>query len=308
MHSRPASAGPRLLLALTSVVTLLAGACGTGTATPSPSPSSAATLLPILITSPLVVGENRVLFSYVDPQNQPAAAPDREATVAFIPEGAAAPAATATGEFAWGIEDVAGIYVTHASLPAAGKYTARFTTTGADGTTETADMSIDVLADDPGIGVGDPAPPSDSKTLADVGGDVTKISTDEAPVERFYETSIQDAVAAKEPFVVVFATPAFCQTQQCGPTLERVKAVTAEYPELTVINVEPYELEEIDGRLQPVLTNDQLTPVQAVADWDLRSEPWVFVVDRAGVVQSSLGLIFLDSELTEAIDGVLAGA
>ena len=62
------------------------------------------------------------------------------------------------------------------------------------------------------VAVGDPAPPSDTPTLADVGGDVTKISTDDEPVEAFYETSIADALAAEEPFVVVFATPKFCTT------------------------------------------------------------------------------------------------
>ena len=105
-------------------------------------------------------------------------------------------------------------------------------------------------------------PPSDTPTLADVGGDVTKISTDDEPVEAFYETSIADAVAAKEPFVVAFATPKFCQSQQCGPTLDRLKPIAAAHPDVTFINVEPYQLEVVDGQLQPVLTGDpaQLTP------------------------------------------------
>ena len=61
-------------------------------------------------------------------------------------------------------------------------------------------------------------------------------------MQRFYETSVADAVAAKHPFVLVFATPAFCQSAQCGPTLDHVKNVVAKYPDLTVINVEPYQL------------------------------------------------------------------
>ena len=64
------------------------------------------------------------------------------------------------------------------------------------------------------------------------------------------------AVAARKPFVVVFATPKFCKTAQCGPTLDRVKPIAAAHPDVTFINVEPYQLEPIDGQLQPVLTGD----------------------------------------------------
>ena len=104
------------------------------------------------------------------------------------------------------------------------------------------------------VAIGDPAPSVDTPTLADVGGDVSKISTDDQPVDAFYETSIADALTAKKPFVVVFATPAFCKTAQCGPTLDRVKPIAAAHPGVTFINVEPYQLQLVDGQLQPVLT------------------------------------------------------
>ena len=50
-------------------------------------------------------------------------------------------------------------------------------------------------------------------------------------------------LAAHEPFVLVFATPKFCKTAQCGPTLDRIKPFAARYPTVTFINVEPYKLE-----------------------------------------------------------------
>ncbi len=63
------------------------------------------------------------------------------------------------------------------------------------------------------IAVGDKAPASDTPTLDDVGGDISKISTDPKPDPGLLQTSIADAVAAKKPFVVAFATPKFCVTQ-----------------------------------------------------------------------------------------------
>ena len=47
-----------------------------------------------------------------------------------------------------------------------------------------------------------------------------------------------------------------------------------------------------------------LTPVEATTQWKLPSEPWVFVVDKDGIVQSSLMLIFSDAELEAAIKAV----
>ena len=57
-----------------------------------------------------------------------------------------------------------------------------------------------------------------------------QISTDATPDPAFYETSVADALAAHKPFVLVFATPKFCQSAQCGPTLDRVKPVAAAPP------------------------------------------------------------------------------
>ena len=125
-------------------------------------------------------------------------------------------------------------------------------------------------------------------------------------VKAFYETSVADALAARKPFVLIFATPKFCASAQCGPTLDRIKPIAAAHPDVTFINVEPYQLEDVDGQLQPVLSGDPpaVTPAPATNDWRLLAEPWVFVVDRDGIVRSSLLLIFSDEELETAIAAV----
>jgi hypothetical protein len=68
--------------------------------------------------------------------------------------------------------------------------------------------------------------------------------------------------------------------------------------------VEPYQLEWKDDQLQPVMTQGGLTPVQATLDWGLISEPWVFVVDRDGIITASFEGVFADSELKLALDKV----
>jgi hypothetical protein len=253
-------------------------------------------------------GPTRLMFSFLDSQNVPVAAPDRTVEVALFDLGAdpATPVLTGPATFIWAIEPTVGVYVFDADFPTAGVWGAEFRTAVGDAAPETIRLTFEVQPESTVVAVGDPAPSVDTPTLADVGGDVTKISTDDEPVEAFYETSIADALAAKKPFVVVFATPKFCRTKQCGPTLDRVKPIAAAHPDVTFINVEPYQLEPVDGQLQPVLSGEppDLTAAPATDAWHLLSEPWVFVVDENGIVTSSLMLIFSDEELEAAVAAV----
>ena len=138
----------------------------------------------------------------------------------------ATPVADAAATFIWAIEDGRRVHRPTSTFPTAGAWGAEFTTTAAAARRETIRVRS-TSRPTPVVAVGDPAPRRTRPTLADVGGDVAKISTDDDPVRAFYETSVADALAAKEPFVVVFATPKFCATAQCGPTLDRVKPVAA---------------------------------------------------------------------------------
>jgi hypothetical protein len=173
---------------------------------------------------------------------------------------------------------------------------------------ESIAVGFEVHDDLPLINVGEPAPASDTPTAADVGGDLSKLSTDPKPDPRFYEVSVADALAAHRPFVLVFATPAFCQTATCGPALDHVKAGSKDAPDdVAFINVEPYELAYTEGRLQPVLDeNGQLKPVKAVDEWGLTSEPWVFTVGRDGIVKRSFIGTPSDQELQDAIAEIAA--
>jgi hypothetical protein len=326
---------PRLALA-TLCVALVATACGPGgtppaTGGPSPAgsgsaacpavpapdpdpagwglPATTPSIIPLLIASPgqLVCGPNRVLFSFLDANNEPVAAPDRSASLAIYELGrnAEQPIATVQGEFVWAIEDVRGVYVANLSFPSSGRYGAEFVTAAAGGPSETIRLTFDVQPTSPVVKVGDRAPASKTPTLADVGGDVGRLSTDPDPDPTFYETSVDEALADHEPFVLIFATPAFCTSAQCGPTLDRIKPFAERYPTVTFINVEPYKLKYVGGELEADLdANGQLQTAPTTDEWHLFNEPAVFVVDREGIVQGSFELIFGDAELTAVLDTV----
>ena len=266
-------------------------------------PTAKPTVIAVLINSPgeLTCGPNRLLFSFLDGTNRPIGEPNRTCSVALysLARDASKAVSSVDGTFVWAIEESVGIYVANVSFSEAGVWGAQFTTGVAGGSSETVRLTFNVQPSTTLKRVGDRAPASKTPT-----GDPAKISTDSNPEPAFYTTSVDTAIAEQKPFVLAFATPKFCTSAQCGPTLERLKPFVARYPTVTFINVEPYVLKDEGGQLQPVLTNNNLTPARPTIDWGLLSEPWVFVVDRDGSVRGSFGLIFGEAELTAAIDAV----
>jgi hypothetical protein len=195
------------------------------------------------------------------------------------------------------------VYVINTSFPDAGLYGAEVTTAAAGGQPVSIRLTFDVQPSSPVVKVGDRAPASKTPTLADVGGDPTHISTDASPDPALYQTSVDQALAAHKPFVVIFSTPKFCKTAQCGPTLDRIKPFPAKYPGVAFINVEPYRLKLVSGTLEAELdATGNLVPTAVSDEWHLFNEPAVFVVDREGIVRSEFDLIFSDAELTAALD------
>ena len=296
--------------------TNVAGACP---ATPAPDQATIPewgpagqnpTVIPQIVSSSgaIACGKTRIVFAFLSRNNLPIGAPDRTASVAFYDLGKdpRAPVASGNGTFIWAIENQRGVYVVNVDLPTSGLYGAEFKTAAPGAPSETIRIQFDVQPTSLALAIGDKAPASVTPTLAQVGGDVTKISTDSQPDKAFYETSVADAVKAGKPFLLIFATPKFCVSQQCGPTLDRIKPLAAAHPGFTVINVEPYQLKDVDGQLQPITAGDppQLVTTKAADEWRLLSEPWIFVVDRHGVVTGSFEAVASDQELDAAITAV----
>jgi hypothetical protein len=289
------------------------GACATAPAPPDDlagwSQAAQSDVLPLLINGAgqVVCGENRILFTLTDQAGTPVGAPDRSAKISFYNLGRdpAEAVASADGTFVWAITNARGIYIANAAFPEAGQYGAEITTAKAGGTPEVLRVRFDVQPSSTVIGVGDKAPASKTPILADLGGDASHISTDAHPDPALYETSVDQAVAKHEPFVVVFATPKFCTSAQCGPTLDSIKPFVAKYPSVTFINVEPYKLKLVNGVLQADLdANGALQTTSVTDEWHLVTEPVVYVVNRDGIVTAHLDLIFSDAELTAALDAV----
>ena len=298
------------MLALLAAVVV---GCGSTTPASAPSASSAAgnpSVIPLIVSSQQAVGPNRFVFSFLDPKTSlPAASPDRTASVAFIAPGQTEPGPAVPATFIWAIEGSRGDYVATTDFPTAGDWKAVFVTQAPNAPQEAIGVGFTVLDKATTVGIGQAAPATTNPIASDVDGNLAEISSDPKPDPAFYQTTVADALAAHKPFVLVFATPAFCVSAQCGPTLDRVKAIAADAPkDVAFINVEPYKLSYADGKLQPVLdANGQLQTVDASNQWGLVSEPWIFTVGADGIVKGSFEGVVGDAELRAAIADIAGG-
>ena len=113
--------------------------------------------------------------------------------------------------------------------------------------------------------------------------------------------AVAGALAGGKPLVIAFATPAFCESRTCGPVMDSVMDPLYEKhkDEAVFIHIEPYKLKELrEGA--------GLIPVKAAEEWRLQTEPWIFVVDRAGKGSAKFeGIIALD-EVEAALAEALA--
>jgi hypothetical protein len=139
--------------------------------------------------------------------------------------------------------------------------------------------------------VGDRAIRVHTLTGADVGGDLSKLTTRIPPAPAMLQTDFADIVG-KKPAVLLFATPALCQSRTCGPVVDIAEQVRAENGRgVAFIQQEIYQ------------DNDPGKPVRPqVASWRLATEPWTFLVDRHGRIAARFEGVFSVGELARAVE------
>lgn len=271
----------RLLPALAALA-IVAAACGSGTDAFAFVASSPGTI---------GVGEQRILVAVIDRDTQQFLVEGEVEATATLRDENGSPLGTAPAQLVWTIPDVRGLLSFTLDIPEPATYQITVET---EEWGELGPMGLTSVADPAVVATGDAAPPSQTRTSGDHPLDA--ITSDPDPNPRFYEMSVAEAVSSG-PSVVVFATPAWCSSQACGPLLDQVGELSADYPGLNFVHVEIYEDISVDSI-------EKLEAVPAVREWGLPSEPWVFVTDGAGTVTHAFEGAASDAELRTAFDQV----
>jgi Thioredoxin-like domain len=137
-----------------------------------------------------------------------------------------------------------------------------------------------------------------------------------------YQISLDAALQNGKPTAILFATPNFCRTATCGPSVMVLSQLQQQFgSQMNFIHSEIYrypfgdsaklQAESIaksqsEGRAP---TQDELNAgfSDAMIAWNLPSEPWLFLIDAKGIIAARYEGGITIEELTPAVQKLLAG-
>ncbi len=139
---------------------------------------------------------------------------------------------------------------------------------------------------------GQPAPLIHTPTAADVGGDLSKITT-RIPPDTQNRVDYADVIG-KEPILLLFATPQFCQSRVCGPVVDVAEQVKKENEgKAAFIHMEIYNENNPAKLVRP-----------QVKAFHLPTEPWLFAIGSDGIVKEVVEGAFGVEEMTRVVKEV----
>src|SRR5437899_12431825 len=189
--------------------------------------------------------------------------------------------------------DVQGIYVAQVTFPRSGTWGLEVLAQSGSGAVESARRSVGALSAALAPMAGTPAPRSRNRIASDV-SDLRQIDSSDPPDPRLHRTRIADAIAQGKPQVIVFASPRLCTSRVCGPVVDVVRTLIPTYGDrVAFIHQEVWQR----GASQ------EFAPT--MVEWNLRSEPWIVVVDGQGRIRASSEGLTTRREVEAALRSVL---
>ena len=140
--------------------------------------------------------------------------------------------------------------------------------------------------------MGEKAPRTAIPTAADVGGNLEKIDT-RIPPDSMHTADFRKMLG-KKPVVLLFSTPQLCESRVCGPVVD----VQAQVAEETGSGVEFIHSEIYNENDLNKGVNSQ------VKAFGLPTEPWLFAIDKRGVVRQRIEGAFGLGELRKIVESI----
>jgi hypothetical protein len=141
--------------------------------------------------------------------------------------------------------------------------------------------------------VGQRPPAIATDTLGTVNGNVSLLTT-RVPPESMHSVSFNQ-VLGKKPVVLLFSTPELCHSRICGPVTDVAVQLQHEFGnQIVFIHQEVYADNNPAKGLRPQMKA-----------FHLQTEPWVFTINRQGIVAARLEGAFGLNELRQAIQAAL---
>jgi len=290
--------------------------CQGGTAiAPGLAPQAGGALRPVITTSELVVGQNRLAFGLLK-NHQPLDEADVVLRVYEVHGQQAQLRAQTRAPYArleiveqgqrvhihpdgtrhvhHEATDVQGIYVAQVTFERPGIWGFEVLAKQSNGPVEVARFTVNVL-DAPRTPTPGTAAPRSRNLIASDVRDLRQIDTSDPPDPRLHQVRIADAIAQGRAQVIVFATPKLCTSRICGPVVDIVRTLLPVYGDRVVFTHQEIWQDALAREFLPT-----------VAEWGLQTEPWIFVVDGKGIVRAKFEGLTTAREIETALRQVLA--
>ena len=196
-----------------------------------------------------------------------------------------------------------GIYVTQLEFDRVGDWSVEAAVPSPGGTPRKVEVRFPVAEHTESVDLGQRPPASMNRTVDDVES-IAELTTGSQHDPELYSRTVAEALDEDRPFVVVFASPAFCTNAVCGPQVEVATSLREKYgDEANFIHVDLYENpHEIKGDLSLA----RVTPL--LEEWGLVSQEWTFVMGADGTVAARFENFVPEAELEEALQAVLSAS
>jgi hypothetical protein len=140
---------------------------------------------------------------------------------------------------------------------------------------------------------GEKAPSIQTPTAKSVDGNLAKLST-RVPPDTQNEVNYAE-VLGKEPILLLFTTPQFCQSRVCGPVVDVAQQAQHEFEgKANFIHMEIYNENDPSKGVRP-----------QVRQFHLPTEPWLFAINREGVVSAAIEGAFGTQLMDKTVEKVV---
>jgi len=316
---------PRVFRYCFLALALLLASCGQASAPASTAPTAAAitNVEPVFAFSEAIAGKNRIAIGLVH-NNTPLNEPKAKVHLRFFNLDASNPQQVVSESDAtyYGQGLPAAFYVAYPNFDKPGNWGVEIQTQlpgQAQPSISKQRLEVKERSNVPNIG--DSAIAAKTLTVNDV-PNVSQLSSGPDPDPAMYQISLDQALRSGKPTALLFATPAFCRTATCGPSLQVMQGLQMTYGDkVNFIHVEVYKypfdqsvelqtkaIAKADQEKRPPTAEEANAGLSdAMVAWHLASEPWLFLIDAKGIVAARYEGGITKEELGPALEKLIAG-
>lgn len=299
------------------ITTILVAACGQPSAA-NPSVAGTGDLTPLVIVSELTVGANRMALGIVQ-DGSPVNDPEAKIHLKFYDRADTSAAVKAEADAAYFGQGLpAAVYVAYPTFDRAGEWDV-VVETQLSGAVQPVSkrLRIEVMETTTTPNIDQPALAVKTPTVADT--PLEQISSGAQPNPALYQISLDEALKSGKPTAVLFATPGYCRTAMCGPNVKVLGELQQKFgQQINFIHVEIYKFpfdasftSQAEAYNAAVANNRAMTEAEQAAGfsdgmlaWKLSTEPWLFLINKDGIIQERFEGGITVEELTPKLEAL----